>query len=268
MNSSDEEIPYLGTDSQPFPDVNQALSAPNGLLAFGGDLSETRLINAYRQGIFPWFDSDEFYVHWWSPNPRAVLFPDELHVSRSMKKLLRQNKFRVSFDTDFAGVISLCASVHSRTGGTWITQSMQRAYEALFHKGLAHSVEVRDKNNLLVGGLYGVSLGRMFFGESMFSVQANTSKVALLTLVRHLHKLNFVCLDCQMMTNHLKSLGARNIRRKDFVNLLQRSNQHSSIIGPWTMDDGATANSATAGKGATASKGATANKGAVYQSQS
>ncbi len=227
----------MGSNNQPFPALNRALSAPNGLLAFGGDLSETRLINAYRQGIFPWFDSDDLYVHWWSPDPRAVLFPNELHVSRSMGKLLRKNKYRVSFDTNFAGVISRCASVHSRTGGTWITHSMQEAYKALFDTGLAHSVEVRDDNNLLVGGLYGVSLGRMFFGESMFSVQANTSKIALLTLVRHLAKLDFICLDCQMMTQHLKSLGARNIARNEFVNLLQQSNQHSSIMGPWTMEE-------------------------------
>jgi len=228
-----KEISYLGSVNQPFPDVDRALSVPNGLLAFGGDLSEARLVAAYQQGIFPWFDSDEFYIHWWSPDPRAVLFPDEVHVSRSMKKLLRQNKFSVSFDANFVEIIALCASTHSRTSGTWITQSMQQAYIALFDSGLAHSVEVWDENNSLVGGLYGVSLGKMFFAESMFSLQANTSKIALLTLVQHLRSIKFVCLDCQMMTQHLKSLGARNVSRKHFVSLLQRSNQFPNIPGPW-----------------------------------
>lgn len=228
-----EEVAYLGTDNQAFPDVSCALSKPNGLLAFGGDLSESRLITAYELGIFPWFDSDDYYVHWWSPDPRAVLFPNDLHVSRSLTKLLRQNRYRVKFDTDFSQVIQQCAKPREPNSGTWITAAMQQAYENLFRAGIAHSVEVWDRNGQLAGGLYGVSLGRMFFGESMFSAQKNASKIAIVALLRHLEEIRFNCLDCQMMTPHLASLGAKNISRAEFVKMLEKSNRHKSITGPW-----------------------------------
>ncbi len=231
-----KEITYIGSDDQEFPDVSCALSNPNGLLAFGGSLSASRLIDAYQRGIFPWFNSDDNYVHWWSPDPRAVLFPNDLHVSRSLEKLLKQNKYHVKFDTDFNHVIQQCAKPRKNDSGTWITASMQEAYISLFQTGLAHSIEVWDKSGRLAGGLYGVSLGRMFFGESMFSVQANTSKIALVTLLRHLKKLDFIGLDCQMMTPHLASLGARNVPRREFVDLLKGSNRFQSIIGAWLLE--------------------------------
>lgn len=237
MAAMGDEITYIGSDNQKFPDVSDALCKPNGLLAFGGNLSESRLVEAYQRGIFPWFDSDDLYVHWWSPDPRAVLFPNDLHVSRSLAKLLRQNKYVVTLDTDFRQVIQQCAKPREDGAGTWITAAMQKAYESLFQAGLAHSIEVWDINGDLAGGLYGVSLGRMFFGESMFSAHANTSKIALVALLSYLKKLGFYCLDCQMMTPHLASLGAKDISRKEFVNLLEESNRYKSTIGPWVMDD-------------------------------
>lgn len=189
------------------------------MLAAGGDLSPERLIRAYRHGCFPWYQDGQ-PILWWSPDPRTVLPPQEIHISRSLAKLLRQARFRVTFDQAFADVIQGCAGPRNYTDGTWITSPMQAAYIELHERGVAHSVEVW-KDDELVGGLYGLAIGRIFFGESMFSRADNASKVGFATLVRHLHDWGFVLIDCQMPTQHLQSFGARPISREKFARYLQ-----------------------------------------------
>ena len=202
---------------------------PNGLLAAGGDLSADRLIHAYRHGCFPWFSEGQ-PILWWSPDPRTVLFPEELHVSRSLNKLLRQQRYQVTFDRNFAAVISACAAPRSYADGTWITDAMQKAYLQLHARGYAHSVEVWDQGEL-VGGLYGLAMGQLFFGESMFSRADNASKFGFATLVQQLRDWGFVLIDCQMHTNHLQSLGARDIPRSEFASYLgQHLDQPSRAI--------------------------------------
>jgi leucyl/phenylalanyl-tRNA--protein transferase len=203
-----------------FPALEKALREPDGLLAAGGDLSPDRLVQAYRHGCFPWFQ-DEQPILWWSPDPRTVIFPDELHVSRSLAKMMRQERFRVTFDEDFAAVIRACAGPRAYADGTWITGSIQAAYLELHQRGYAHSVEVWD-NDVLVGGLYGLAMGQLFFGESMFSHAGNASKVGFATLVERLKAWGFVMIDCQMHTSHLQSFGARPIPRKVFSEYLHR----------------------------------------------
>ncbi|MHC6226255.1 leucyl/phenylalanyl-tRNA--protein transferase [Pseudomonas sp. X10] len=213
-------LTWLNRDSLTFPPLEKALHDPNGLLAAGGDLSAERLEQAYRHGCFPWYQDGQ-PILWWSPDPRTVLFPDELHVSRSLAKLLRQGRYQVSFDTDFAGVIAACAAPRSYSDGTWITESMQAAYCQLHQRGIAHSVEVRQEGEL-IGGLYGLAMGRLFFGESMFSRADNASKVGFVTLVEQLKQSGFVLVDCQMPTEHLHSFGARAISRASFADYLAR----------------------------------------------
>ena len=213
-------LTWLTRDSLTFPPLTKALQEPNGLLAAGGDLSPERLVQAYRHGCFPWFQDGQ-PILWWSPDPRTVLFPDELHVSRSLAKLIRQQRYQVSFDTDFETVIAACAAPRDYADGTWITDPMRAAYCELHRRGFAHSVEVRE-NGELVGGLYGLAMGRLFFGESMFSRADNASKVGFVTLVEHLRAAGFVLIDCQMPTNHLHSLGAREISRASFAEHLAR----------------------------------------------
>ncbi|ACO78996.1 leucyl/phenylalanyl-tRNA--protein transferase [Azotobacter vinelandii CA] len=208
----------LQRDSLSFPPLERALHQPNGLLAVGGDLSAERLIQAYRHGCFPWYQAGQ-PILWWSPDPRTVLFPRELHVSRSLRKVLRQERFQVSFDRDFAAVIQACAGPRDYADGTWITPEMRKAYQELHHRGIAHSVEVWQ-NGVLVGGLYGLAIGQLFFGESMFSHADNASKVGFATLVERLERWGFVLIDCQMPTQHLQSLGARSIPRTEFSDYL------------------------------------------------
>ena len=203
-----------------FPDPSQALDEPNGLLAVGGDLSPTRLGHAYRQGIFPWFSSGD-PILWWSPDPRTILRPHQIHVSRSLRKRLRQGRLSVTFDQNFAAVIRACAQPRDAQGGTWLVPPMIAAYESLHREGLAHSVEVWLDGDL-VGGLYGVAIGRVFFGESMFSRVADASKVALVQLCRRLDDWGFALVDCQMRTDHLLSMGAMEIPRAEFQLALQR----------------------------------------------
>lgn len=203
-----------------FPDVQQALRDPDGLLAAGGDLSPVRLLKAYRLGIFPWF-SDGQPILWWSPDPRMVLFPDELKISRSLAKTLRQQRFKITLDTNLDAVIRQCAEPRQDAQGTWITQDMMTAYNRLHQLGYAHSVEAWQDDQL-VGGLYGVALGQIFFGESMFSRVSNASKVAFVYLVRQLKEKSFQLIDCQVETAHLGSLGARNIPRQQFIQILDR----------------------------------------------
>lgn len=213
-------LTWLQRDSLDFPPLNKALREPNGLLAAGGDLRPERLTQAYRHGCFPWFQDGQ-PILWWSPDPRTVLLPDELHVSRSLAKVLRQGRYQVSFDQAFAEVIRACAAPRSYAAETWITSPMQDAYLELHRSGIAHSVEVwRDGE--LVGGLYGLAMGQLFFGESMFSRADNASKVGFATLVERLKAWGFVLIDCQMPTEHLLSLGARTISRDEFARYLSR----------------------------------------------
>jgi leucyl/phenylalanyl-tRNA---protein transferase len=223
-------IPWLGPKSR-FPPVEQATAYPNGLLAAGGDLSAARLVEAYRNGIFPWFNEDQ-PILWWSPDPRMVLFPAELKVSRSLAKTLRNSRFEVRADTAFREVILSCRMPRCDQDGTWITAPMVEAYNELHQTGIAHSVETwRDGE--LVGGLYGIALGRAFFGESMFRRATDASKVALVTLVRQLENWGFGMIDCQMNTAHLASFGAREIPRAEFTRRLQELIHYPPVPAPW-----------------------------------
>jgi leucyl/phenylalanyl-tRNA--protein transferase len=230
-------IPYLDAED-PFPPVDQAMRDPNGLLAAGADLSPSRLLDAYRRGIFPWF-SDEDPLLWWSPDPRMVLLVDELHVSRSLRKTIRSRRFHVTADRAFSAVMSGCAAPRADQEGTWITTEMRAAYARLAAMGYAHSVETWEGDQL-AGGLYGVAIGRVFFGESMFARVTDASKVAFVVLVRHLQRWGFRLIDCQMATPHLASLGAREIRRSDFLAEVERAVREPPIPSPWTFDPVAT----------------------------
>ena len=223
-------IPWLRADIQ-FPPVEWATTDPNGLLAAGGDLSVARLLEAYRHGIFPWFSEGQ-PILWWSPDPRMVLFPAELKVSRSLAKTLRKSRFEVRADTVFRDVIENCRMPRRDQGGTWITAPMVEAYCELHRAGVAHSVETWLDGEL-VGGLYGVALGRAFFGESMFMRAADASKVALVTLVRQLERWGFGMIDCQMNTAHLASFGAREIPRAEFTRRLQELIHYAPVPVPW-----------------------------------
>ena len=215
-------IPWL-TEDTPFPPVTQALREPNGLLAASLSLSPERLLEAYRQGIFPWFSPGD-PVLWWSPSPRMVLIPDEFIISKSLAKVLRNSNYQVRTDTSFERVMRACAAPRSGQAGTWIDEQMIAAYCALHQQGFAHSVETWV-NDRLVGGLYGVAIGQMFYGESMFSSASNASKIALAHLTRQLLRWQNTSItpmiDCQMHTPHLASLGARQIPRSEFIALLE-----------------------------------------------
>ena len=223
--------------NDPFPPVTKALAVPNGLLAAGGDLSSTRLIDAYRHGIFPWFNTDQ-PILWWSPDPRTVLFPHELKVSRSLAKVLRNRAYEIRADTSFRAVMRACAQPRPAQDGTWISDEMIDAYCALHKQGIAHSVETWIDGEL-AGGLYGVALGRIFFGESMFTRAPDASKFAFVHLVRQLKRWNFGLIDCQVHTEHLASLGARAIARADFVRNLQELVNYTgepSVEDYWKLD--------------------------------
>ncbi len=234
-------IPWLSGNA-PFPPLTQALSMPNGLLCAGGDLSPRRIVEAYRLGIFPWFSAGE-PILWWSPDPRMVLVPAEFKISRSLRHTLRAARYEVRLDSAFSEVIRACAET-PRAGqpGTWITPEMQQAYRHLFELGVAHSVETWVEGRL-VGGLYGMSIGRMFYGESMFAHATDASKIAAAHLARFLEEQGFGMIDCQMNTPHLASLGAREIPRSEFLRQLQKltavesANTHWPNEGaglPWT----------------------------------
>ncbi|MBK6737564.1 MAG: leucyl/phenylalanyl-tRNA--protein transferase [Haliea sp.] len=214
-------VPYLDSDSE-FPPTCEALENPNGLLAAGGGLSTGRLLDAYRHGIFPWYEAPQ-PVLWWTPDPRSVLFPDELHISRSLRRRLKSDTFNLAVDQQFITVMRACAQLRRQGGGTWIDDDMVAAYGRLHTLGYAHSVEVTDADGALVGGLYGVALGQVFFGESMFSRATDASKVALVALVFMLKRGGFHMIDCQVENGHLNSLGARNINRLDFEQRLEQT---------------------------------------------
>lgn len=214
-------ISELDPKSVRFPDPSQALEQPNGLLAVGGDLSPLRLIEAYRVGIFPWYSEGEPLM-WWSPNPRAIITPASLHTSRSLSRTLKKMGYEIRWNTAFDAVVQACAAPRVDSPGTWILPEMQCAYLRLHELKVAHSIEVwRDQH--LIGGLYGIALGPFFFGESMFSAATNGSKIAITTLVSTLAPFGLECLDCQMMTNHLETLGAFEEGRIEFTGRLQKA---------------------------------------------
>jgi leucyl/phenylalanyl-tRNA---protein transferase len=223
-------IPWLRGNS-PFPPVSKALRSPNGLLCAGGDLTPERLLEAYRHGIFPWF-SDGDPILWWSPDPRMVLFPDELKVSRSLGKVVKRGVYENRVDTAFRAVMEACAAPRDGQHGTWIMPEIIDAYTRLHELGFAHSVE-SWRDGELVGGLYGVALGEVFFGESMFTRAPDASKAALVHLVERLRAGSCRVIDCQQATAHLASLGAREIPRKEFSKLLQESIQYPPWAPAW-----------------------------------
>jgi leucyl/phenylalanyl-tRNA--protein transferase len=215
----------------PFPDVGLAEQEPNGLLAVGGDLSVPRLVNAYRHGVFPWFSRGD-PILWWAPDPRTVLYPDRIRVSRSLRKTLRKRILGVTLDRDFDAVITGCSAPRPGSGGTWLVPEMIAAYQRLHREGLAHSVEVWQES-ALVGGLYGVAIGRVFFGESMFSHVNDASKVALVHLCQALDARGFRLIDCQVLTSHLIRMGAEEMPRAEFVRLLAEWCALPSHEGHW-----------------------------------
>ena len=231
-------LPPLAPKDYGFPDPNEARLDADGLLAVGGDLQPARLLAAYANGIFPWFNSDSDQILWWCPNPRGVLVPDEFQPRRSLRKTLRQERFTYSADKAFAGVIRACAHTpRPQQAGTWITKNMQQAYIALHELGFAHSIEVW-RDGALVGGLYGVALGRMFFGESMFSHEADASKCAFALLCQQLSTWNYSLLDCQMMNPHLATLGVRELPREQFLRALANNDLSQTAQGLWRMTPG------------------------------
>jgi len=224
-------LPILSADPQsPFPDTLEALSVPQGLLAAGGDLSPTRLINAYRHGIFPWYNPDE-PILWWSPAPRCVIYPDQVHISRRLRRHYNQGALRLTSDQAFEKVIRACAESRQENEGTWISPDMIEAYCRLHTLGIAHSVEVWQADEL-VGGIYGLALGPVFFGESMYSRVTDASKVALVALCKQLHEWKFSLLDCQVTNPHLKSMGAVEIEREAF----QQHLNSTSNADHWQFD--------------------------------
>ena len=226
-------IPILHAGQrEAFPPVERALLEPNGLLAAGGDLSPQRLLEAYRHGIFPWYSEGE-PILWWSPDPRMVFATDRIHVAARLRRWLRGCDWRIAADHAFAQVLRACAAPRRGHAGTWITRQMFEAYLRLHELGHAHSVEVRDAGGTLVGGIYGVALGRMFFGESMFSATTNGSKVALIALCRALHGWGFPWVDAQVASSHLTTLGAFEMPRRLFVDQVRRLCSEPVASGSW-----------------------------------
>lgn len=224
------QLPWLESET-PFPPVSSALQEPNGLLAVGGDLSVERILAAYRKGIYPWFSPGE-PVLWWSPDPRLVLEPSQFHVPRSFAKVLRNRAYEVRFNTAFEAVMRACAAPREPGGGTWITEEMIAAYVALHRAGYAHSVETWVDGEL-VGGLYGMAIGRMFFGESMFSRMADVSKIALYYLCETLKEHDFPLIDCQMHTQHLARMGGVLMPRAQFCQQVETLVAETSMIKVW-----------------------------------
>ncbi len=223
-------IYMLSDDIYDFPNVNQATQ--DGIIAIGGDLSPERLIIAYSSGIFPWYNEGE-PILWWSLDPRMVMKPTEMKITKSLWKTIESNKFSCSFDTNFEKVIRLCAEVERpEQEGTWINEDMIAAYCALHELGFAHSVEAYQDNEL-AGGLYGIAIGHVFCGESMFHTRTDASKVAFYNLIQFLKRHNFELIDAQQDTNHLRRLGAYTIPRKDFIKILKRLVKYPSLVGNW-----------------------------------
>lgn len=225
-------IPWLDPADLSFPPVENALDHPQGLLTAGGDLSTPRLLAAYKRGIFPWYEDGQ-PILWWSPNPRPVLFPEKLHINRSLRKQMRKEDYHCSSDQDFHRVIEECAKITSKRSGTWITREMRHAYAQLFAAGWAHSVEVWQDQRL-IGGLYGIALGQVFFGESMFSVEPSASKLALCALCDWLIEAQFKVIDCQVGNAYLFNMGAEEITGGEFQQLLSRyATVDPAVAGKW-----------------------------------
>ncbi len=223
---------YQLSDEIIFP--HPSLANSDGILAVGGDLSAQRLVTAYANGIFPWYNEDE-PILWWAPDPRFVLFPDELRIPKSMKRVINQNKFKITYDVDFYLVIKNCREVRQKVGeGTWITDEMMDAYIELHQLGFAHSVEAWNDDGL-VGGLYGVSLGRCFCGESMFAHTSNASKTAFIMMVKKLQELNFLMIDSQVHTGHLERFGARHISLEKYLEILKKALEFPTYRGNWNL---------------------------------
>ncbi len=227
-------IQLLSKGIPAFPPTDLALTDPDGLLAMGGELNSEWLTEAYSKGIFPWFNSDEQEILWWCPSKRAIIRPGEMRISKSLKKVIRNERFFVSFDEAFDEVIDNCSLRNNHLEDTWITNRMKTAYKEMHFGGLAHSVEVW-LNHKLVGGLYGVSLGTMFFGESMFSRVSNASKIALYFLQKKLFEWRFDLIDCQIMNPHLESLGAINISRQQFIDMVNNNPIRETKKGDWSV---------------------------------
>ena len=224
---------FLLTDKIAFPPPH--LASSEGLLAVGGDLSQERLLLAYRMGIFPWFSDDE-PILWWSPDPRLVLYPREIKISKTLKKIMKKGLFKVTMDSDFVQVITQCAKIRLQNNeGTWIVKDMIDAYCKLHESGFVHSVETWYQGEL-AGGLYGVSLGKCFFGESMFTRISNASNIALVKLVEYLNTLSFDMIDCQLTTEHLLRFGAKEIPRVSFLNQLEESLKAPTKRGKWCYE--------------------------------
>ncbi|WP_074901034.1 leucyl/phenylalanyl-tRNA--protein transferase [Microbulbifer thermotolerans] len=231
--STGGHLTLLNPEQIEFPPTQFALKDPNGLLAVGGDLCVDRLLAAYRRGIFPWY-SDDQPILWWSPSPRCVLIPSEFRIGRSMRKVLRRGDFSVTFDQAFDRVIEACRLPRGDNEGTWITEEISEAYREMHRLGYAHSVEVW-RGQEIVGGLYGVALGRIFFGESMFHRETNASKVAFVHLVRQLELWNCPMIDCQVTNPHLQSLGAVEVSREEFERLLEKGVTQTPFPQPWKL---------------------------------
>jgi len=227
------DLPRLGDDpAAPFPPTGEALESPNGLLAWGGDLHPQRLLNAYQGGIFPWYSAGQ-PVLWWSPAPRCVIFPGQVHLSRRTRRRYNSGIYSLTADTAFEAVIAACAEPRSYEAGTWITPAMREAYTRLYHLGLAHSVEVW-RDGALCGGIYGVAIGSVFFGESMFSRSPDASKIALVALCRRLAEWGYGLLDCQVGNPHLVRMGAVEISRQAFEEWLEHLLPLTQPAGSWT----------------------------------
>jgi leucyl/phenylalanyl-tRNA--protein transferase len=225
-------LPCLGDfENAPFPPTATALTHPNGLLAWGGDLEPGRLLNAYKQGIFPWY-SDDDPILWWSPAPRCVIYPADIYTSTRTRRRFNSGKYHITADTAFEQVIEACSEPRKDDSGTWITDEMQQAYKRLHRQGHAHSVEVW-KNKKLVGGVYGIAIGKVFFGESMFSRETDTSKIALISLCQQLQAWQYGLMDCQVENPHLMSLGAVEISRSVFESSLMKYIDNEAPTGSW-----------------------------------
>jgi len=226
---------WLNLSDSNFPPVELALREPDGLLAVGGDLSVKRLLNAYHHGIFPWYSAEQ-PILWWSPDPRMVLYPSHVKIHRSLARTLRKNIFTLRFDSAFRQVIQACAAPRRDAADTWISDEMQQAYLRLHDAGYAHSIECWQDDKL-VGGLYGIALGKVFFGESMFSHAADASKIALVYLCAHLIKWQFSIIDCQVETPHLLSMGAVSIPRREFIQYLERDAIQMTTAAKWSVEE-------------------------------
>lgn len=228
-------LPFLDPSNpdEDFPAIDSALAEPDGLLVAGGCLSSQRIIKAYQQGIFPWYSPGE-PILWWSPNPRLVLFPDKLKISRSLRKTIRKEVFKLTYNQAFPQVMQYCAAPREKESGTWINEEMYLAYTQLHQQGIAHSFEAWF-NDELIGGLYGIAIGQVFFGESMFHRKTDASKVAFCSLVQQLAEWGYQLIDCQVRTDHLTSLGAEEIKRDHFSKLLKQYCPHSPSDAAWSL---------------------------------